>query len=270
MVRPSPLSIAAGLAGGVLNVAVVLALYARGGYPTLESVAGIAVPAFALGFLALFVSAHTRLFAPAIGFLAVLAGTASVELTTPHPEWGTLDGYVIVDGPTHVASYANTWYVWLSLVLVAGLLEFGIRRGYGLGGERLRNLPTVPLSRATLAWFVGGGSSLVGAATVLLVLRAGIRPPVASVAVFAVTAAVVGVPLAALLGRGIVSPAVLFAVLVPYFLTVEVFVATDSPVHILLFGPYAIVLAVAWALEAGIRSRLRGWEGGRFADEEPV
>ncbi len=79
--------------------------------------------------------------APAAGFVFVLGGTVSVELATPNPEWSTLDGYVIVDGPTHVASYANTWYVWLSLLLVAGGLEFAIRRGYGVGDDRLRNLP---------------------------------------------------------------------------------------------------------------------------------
>ncbi|MWV39962.1 hypothetical protein [Natrialba sp. INN-245] len=273
MARPSATTVAIGALAGLTNVAAVLALYARAGYPTLESassVAVLAVTTFAVGLLAVSVSAHTRLLAPVAGFVFVLGATVSLELTTPNPEWSTLDGYVIVDGPTHVASYANTWYVWLSLLLVAGGLEFAIRRGYGVGDDRLRNLPAFPLSRSELAWSVLGLGALVGVATTLLVLRAGIRPSVAAIAVLAFATAVAAVPLAALYARGIVSPAILFVLLVPYLLTVEVFVTTDSPVHILLFGPYALVLALAWALESVVRSRLRGWDGGRFARENPT
>ncbi|MEY7850800.1 hypothetical protein AB7C87_16540 [Natrarchaeobius sp. A-rgal3] len=269
MARPSATTVAIGALGGLANVVAVLTLYARAGYPTLESASSVAVlalTAFAVGFLALSVSAHTRLLAPVVGFLVVLIGTVSLELTTPNPEWSTLDGYVIVDGPTHVASYANAWYVWLSLFLVAGGLEFAIRRGYGVGDDRLRNLPQLPLSRPMLASSVLGLGSVVGVSTTLLVLRAGIRPSVTAIAVLAFATVVAVVPLAALYARGIVSPAILFVLLVPYFLTVEVFATTDSPIHILLFGPYALVLAAAWALESAVRSRVRGWDGGRFAD----
>ncbi|RQG89966.1 hypothetical protein EA462_08135 [Natrarchaeobius halalkaliphilus] len=270
MVRPSPSSIALGAVGGGVNVALVLALYARAGYPTLETYAGVSllvVTGFVLGFVPAFVSAHTRLIVPAIGFLAALAGTVFVELTTPSPEWSELEGYLVVDGPTHVGSYANTWYVWLSLFLLAGVLECGIRQGYGIETRRLRNLPTPPFSPGTLAWVVLGFASLVGVSTVLLALRAGIRPPIAAVGVFVGAVGVTAVPLAAVLARGIVSPAILFAVLVPYVLSVEVFTTTDSPVHLLLFGPYAVVLVVAWVLEATVRSRVRGWDGGRFVSD---
>ena len=257
-------------AGGLANVAIVLALYARADYPTLEStvdIAGLVIPVFAVGFVPILVSAHTRLLSPTVGFLAALVGTTYVELTTPMPEWGELGGYVVVDGPTHVASYANTWYVWLSLVLVAGLLEFALRRGYDVADERLRHLPPLPLSRAALAGTVAGFAGLVGIATALLVLRAGIRPPAAALIVFAAAAAVTVVPIWAVLARGLVLPAALFAVVVPYFLIVEVFVATECPVHLLLFGPYAVVLALVGALEAALRARLRGWNGGRFVGE---
>lgn len=268
MDRRSVSTIALASAAGLGNVAVVLALYARADYPILESsvdVALLVVTGFVVGFVPLAVSAHTRLLAPAAGFVGVLAGTVYLELTSPVPEWSELGGYVVVDGPTHVGSYANTWYVWLALLLLAGTVEFAIRRGYGIGDRRLRNLPELPIPRPVLAWTVTVSAALVGVATMLLVIRSGIEPSPVALVVFAVTGAVVAVPLAALLARGLLLPIVLFALLVPYFVIVEVFVTTDSPVHILLFGPYAVVLAAAWLLEAAVRSRLRGWDGGRFA-----
>lgn len=65
----------------------------------------------------------------------------------------------------------------------------------------------------------------------------------------------------------------LFALAIPYPIGIEVFTTTDGPVHVLLFGPYAIVVAVAWALEAVLRSRPGGGTAagspgaGRAADE---
>lgn len=254
-------------AGGISNVAVVLALYLHAGYPTLDSVVGVGsltITGFTLGFVAILVSAHTRLVTPAVGFLTVLVATVYLELATPMPDWNELDGHVIVDGPTYVASYANTWYVWLSLVLFAGVIEFGIRDGYGIAARRLRNLPALPLSRYVITWVVVGFASVLGIATMLLVIRSGIRPGLAALAVFVVATAVGAVPLAALLTRGMVAPTILFVLVVPYFLTIEVFTTTDSPVHILLFGPYVIVLAIVWYIEATIRSRLYDWDGGKF------
>ena len=266
---PSLRSIAAAAVGGVANVVAVLALFARFEYPILESIGStgsVALTAFALGFLAVFVTAHTRLLSPAVGFAGLLVGVVVAEVRSPAPRWGELDGYTIVDGPLFVLQYASTWYVWLALVLFAGVVEFGVRRGYGLGDRRLRTLPDLPLSRPTLVGVVLGVGGLVGLATAALVLRSGIRPPLAALPVFVAALAVAAVPLAALLGRGIVSPVVLFALAIPSLLVVEVFTATDSPVHILLFGPYAIVMVVAWALEAVLRSRVGGWDGGRFSE----
>ncbi|RKD97776.1 hypothetical protein [Halopiger aswanensis] len=272
MARLSPATLAIAALVGLANVGVVFALYARGDYPALEPTAELAVLAlttFVVGVLPWFASAHTRLVTPALGFLGALAGTVFLELTTPAPEWSRLGEYVVVDGPTHASSYANAWYVWLALLTVAGVLEFAIRRGYGIGDDRLRNLPTLPFSRDRLVRTVGAVAALVGLAATLLVLRSGIRPPAAAAVVFLFAAVVTAIPLAALLARGIVAPTVLFA-LVPYFLIYEVFVTTDSPLHILLFGPYAVVLALAWALEEAIRSRLGGWNGGRFAGQKPA
>lgn len=172
--RPTATTLALAAVGGLVNVAVVFTLYVRAAYPILESTGDIAVLAvalFAVGATAVFASAYTRLLTPALGWIAALAGTAYYELTTPMPDWGELDGHVIVEGPTHVASYANTWYVWLALALFVGVLEFGIRRGYGLGEQSLQNLPDLPLSRADLARTVVGFGALVGVATMLLTIR---------------------------------------------------------------------------------------------------
>ncbi|WP_255194170.1 hypothetical protein [Natronobeatus ordinarius] len=265
---PSLQSITAAAVGGVANVAAVLALFARFEYPVLESIGSasfVVLTAFLLGFVAVFVSAHTRLVTPAVGFVGLLVAVAVAEVTSPAPRWSELDGYTIVEGPLFVLQYSNTWYVWLSLLLFAGVVEFAFRRGYGLGDHRLRNLPDLPLSRPVVVGVVLGVGGLVALATAALTVRSGIRPPIAALAVYVVALAVAAVPLAALLARGIVSPVLLFALAIPYLLVVEVFTTTDSPVHILLFGPYAIVMIVAWALEAALRSRVGGWDGGRFS-----
>ncbi|SDQ99923.1 hypothetical protein [Natronobacterium texcoconense] len=268
---PSLGTITAGLVGGAGNAAVVLALYARAEYPVLESVTAttfLALGAFAVGFVPLFLAAYTRLFAPAVGLLAVVVGTVYLEFTTPMPEWSEMGDYVIVDGPTHVSSYANTWYVWLALAAVVAVAEFGIRRRYGIADGRLRNLTDWPLSRTARYTVVLGTAALVGAGTSLLVVRSGVQPsPFVSV-VFAFAAAATAVPIAALFEDGALLPLALFA-LVPYFLVLEVFVTTDSPVHILLFGPHAVVLAVVWWLERTARKRLGGADGGA-TDERPA
>lgn len=265
--RPSTPAVAVAAAAGLANVAVVFALYARADYPALElslGVASLAVLVFTAGFVPVLVSMHTRLYSPAIGFVAVLAGAVYLELTTPSPEWSELGGHIVVDGPFHVSSYANAWSLWIALTLFAGVVEFAIRRGYRVADRSLRHLPEFPLSWRTIGRTVVGTAALVGVATVLIVPD-GPGVSVLTLVIFTAVAAAVAVPLAALLSRGLLSPIGLFALLVPYFLLVEVFTSTDSPVHLFLFGPYAIVLAVAGLLEATIRSRLRDWNGGRFA-----
>ncbi|EMA44658.1 hypothetical protein [Halobiforma nitratireducens] len=257
-------SIAAGVTGGVANAAVVLALYARADYPALESATATAVlafGAFAVGFVPLALAVYTRLFAPAAGFVALVAGTVSLEFTSPMPEWGTQGGAVIVDGPTHIGSYANTWYVWLALAAVVAAAEFGVRRQYGIADGRLRNLPDRPLERADRYAIVLGTAAIVGVGTSLLVVRSGIRPSLLVPIVFGFAAAVTAVPFVALFEDGTLLPLALFAV-VPSLLVFEVFVTTDSPVHILLLGPYAVVLALVWLLERTARQRLGGLDDG--------
>ena len=267
---PSTRAVTIATVTGLVNVAVVVGLYAREGYPVLESASATAVlvaTTFLVGVVAALLSAHTRLIAPVGGFLALLVGVGWLEVTTPSPEWGELGGYVVVDGPTHVGSYANTWYLWVALLLYAGVLEFGLRRTYGLADGRLRHLPSVPLDPRDFAVLTAGSAVAVGLATAALVIRSGIRPTLAAAVVFGFAAAVAAIPLVGLFARGLVAPVVLFVALVPYALVVEAFVTTDSPVHILLFGPFAIVLALAGALEAAGRARFGGGNRGRVAGD---
>ncbi|THE66049.1 hypothetical protein D8Y22_03755 [Salinadaptatus halalkaliphilus] len=271
--RPSIRTVLVALAAGVANAGIVLALYARDAYPALESTgstAGLVATMVVVGVVPVFVSAYTRLFTPTLGLLAVLAGTTYLDVTSPSPEWGELGGYAIVEGPTYVASYANAWHLWLALALYAGVLEFGIRRRYGVADGRLQNLPSLPRARSTIAGWTAGGAGLIALATTLLVLEAGIRPPVAAGAVFAVAFAVAAVPVGGLFTRGLLAPLVLFALAVPYVLVFEVFVTTDSPVHILLFGPYALVLAIVGALEATIRARFGGGNTGSARSDTTI
>lgn len=267
MDRPSTSAVVAASVAGLANGATILALYAHGDYPALESTASmtpVVLRGFGLGFVAVFVTLYTRLLSPALGFVAALLGTVYLALTSPSPTWGTLGEYTIVEGPTHVSSYAHAWYVWLALLLYAGVVEFALRGGHGIGADRLRNLPSMPLSRRALRWTVAGVAGFVALATTRLVIRAGIAPTWSALIVFVLTLPAAAVPLAALLRDGALLPMALFAAYVPYALILEVFVTTDSPLHILLFGPYAIVLAVAWGVETALRDRISGRNGGRF------
>src|SRR6056297_3351603 len=179
MDRPSASTIGAASVAGLANIVVIIALYAHGEYPALESVASmvpVVLGGFGLGFVAVFVTLYTRLLSPAFGFATALLGTVFLVLTSPSPAWSTLGEYTVVEGPAHASSYAHTWYVWLALLLYAGVVEFALRRGYGIGAEQLRHLPSMPLSRRALRWTVAGFAGLVGLATMRLVIREGITP----------------------------------------------------------------------------------------------
>ncbi|MFC4541195.1 hypothetical protein ACFO5R_04545 [Halosolutus amylolyticus] len=256
--------------GGLAHAAVVSTLLTRIDYPLVDSTAGLAAlaaGAFLLGFVAFLVTAHTRLYFSAIGSVALLVGVTYVELTSPDPQTvGELGGHDIVEGPFHVYHYADNWALLLSLLLVAGVAEYGLRRGYGPGADRLRNLPDLPLRRRTLAGVVVGVAGFVGVATVLLVQKSATLGVDGALVVFACVAAVTAVPLAALLGEGALVPLFLFTLVVPRFLLVEVFLTTDSYVHILALGLYAIVLAIVGLLETRFRARYRGWDGGAFTE----
>lgn len=262
MTRLSPSSVAIGAVGGIANAALVVALIETAGYPVSDSTGEIAVAAvvaFGLGFVPSFVSAHTRLLAPGIGLGALLAGVAYHSLTTPPAEQlYELGGHPIVSGPTLFTRYETLLPVWIALSLVAGLAEFAIRRGYGLGNRRLRYLPSLPLSRVAIAGLVVGSGSLVG-----LGAAYAFRLDFPVVA-FAFGAAVTVVPIAALLSRGLVAPLALVAVWVPRVFHIEAFGDPHGPFHLIFLGILAIACAIVAALEALLRSRYRGWDGGRF------
>ncbi|WP_222913846.1 hypothetical protein [Natrinema sp. SYSU A 869] len=270
MNRPSVTSIAVGTGGGIASAIAVGALFSLFDYHVVMSATEwwtLLPGAFVLGFVTVALSVHTGLVSPGGGFLALLVAVVYTELTTSPPRAVVERGDdVIVDGSFHALSYAETWYVWLALLLVAGVAEFAIRRGYSLEDGRLRNLPTLPLSRTDLWLVVVGCSGAVGLATMILLVRGVLWETASGYGIGFVAAAVATVvPLAALLSYGIVSPFVLYGWLVMATLHTEAFTAPDSGLHIPILGVSSIGFVIVAGLELLVRSRLRGWDGGRFA-----
>lgn len=260
--------IAVATVGGLANVAFVLALYARGGSSALDSTVGtvgVAGPAFLFGALALGITAYTGLVTPAASFVGLAGSVAYADLRSLPPERWQLGEHTVFDGPLYITYYANQWELLLSLLLVVGVAEFGIRRGYGLGERRLRNLPSLPLSRRLLLLLTAAVGALIGVSTFAAVDARATVGVSDSLVIVVGTGAVTAVPLAALLSCGLVLPLLLYLVVVPRFLLYEAFGLTDSYVAVLALGPYALVLLIAWVLEGWVRSRCRGRDGGTFA-----
>ena len=279
-------SICAGLLGGLANVAVTRELLVRVDSPFFEpgretalnsamigSVADaphVWLGVFALGFVPLFVTTATRLLAPAGGFAALLVGAAHTVLTAPFPDatpkhWGRL-----VEGPFYASNYAQSWYAWLPLLLVAGVAEFALRRGYGLGDERLRHCPTLPLSRSQ-RWSIALGSGLlVGLGVGLLSTTSYYQSDASTVLVTLVPGCLATtIALIALLTRGLVTPTALYAYWTAGTVEATVFPPHPSPEYHthpeFLFLFLSVALPLLALLEWKLRSRVRGWDGGPFA-----
>ncbi|ELZ16414.1 hypothetical protein C477_15320 [Haloterrigena salina JCM 13891] len=280
-------SVTAGVLGGLANVMVTRELLERVDSPffepgretalnpgTIGSVADaphVWLGVFALGFVPLFATTATRLLAPGGGFVALLVGVVHTVLTAPFPEgtpmaWGTL-----VEGPFYASNYAKSWYAWLSLLLVAGVAEFALRRGYGLGDERLRNLPTLPLSRSQLRAVVLGSGLLVGLGIGLLSSTgAYYQSDIWTVLTILVPGCIVtAIAIAALLTRGLVTPMVLYAYWTAGTVESTVFPPHPAPEYHthpeVLFLFLSVALPLLACLEWVLRSRVRGWDGGVFA-----
>jgi hypothetical protein len=227
----------------------------------------VAVPAFLFGALAVGITTYTGLVTP-IGWFVGLAGSvAYADLRSSPPESWQMGEYTVRDGPLYVSYYVTRWEVLLSLLLVIGVAEFGLRRGYNLGGHRLRNLPLLPLSHRRLILLTATVGGLLGVSTFFLTDSQATLDIYDSLMIVVGTGTVTAVPLAALLSRGLVLPLLLYLVVVPRFLLFQVFTLADSYVQILALGPYVLVLLLAWELERWARSRYRGWEGGKFVNQ---
>lgn len=262
-------AVALGVVTALLNLAVVLALYDRYGYPVPDGVAYAAFVAtlLAFGFLPGFVTGNTRLIVPVAGFLALLSAVVFAEVTTPTAGWHELGGYPVADGPIYIGRWANNLYAVVALLLAGGVAEFGVRAGYDVAATRLRNLPALPLSRYVVAFLAGGFGSLVGAALALVAATRGVTPAGIELLVFAAGTLVVFVPLAALLYRGLLAPLALSVLVVPYPLVSELLVGSDSPVFLLLLGPLGVGLAVVATVEYHLRYRRGGGRSeNRFTD----
>ncbi|ELZ08301.1 hypothetical protein C479_13218 [Halovivax asiaticus JCM 14624] len=213
---------------------------------------------FCLGFIAVGCSLYTRLLTPGIGFGALVTVVSVVELATPGPERiGELGGAIVVDGAFYVLWYAESWAVWLSLLLVGAIAEYALRSRYELGSDGIRTLPTLTRSRSTGITVVGTVSILVGIA-VLTQLEASHNWDLAGSILgggFAAVATVIA--LGAVLGRGLLAPAALYAVVVPTAMYTEVFTVPESGMHVLAIGVLAAASIGIVVLETAIRTGIR-------------
>lgn len=251
MNRPNRFAIAVAVLGGATHTTALLVFFERVEYVTADApvwVGVFALLAFAQGALPLLASAHSRLVAPASGTLAAFAVLLAAELPAVG-ESTPLDAYVmsVFTGIT------------LGLALFVGVLEFALRQGYGLGTERLRNLPPLPDSRSRRRVGIASAALVGVPAGILGFLFGG---PVMALLVAGLATAAAAVPLLALIEGGYVTPLVPFALVVPYTLYGHAYYTTEvSGVGLLLAGPAAILSWLVWKGEATIRSRPAGWNG---------
>ncbi|WP_247730174.1 hypothetical protein [Halovivax limisalsi] len=269
--RPSA---AIGAVGGLTHVLLVVTLLSYFDYSPFVTSTGLvflSIGVFILGALPLAVSAYTRLLLPSGGLLALAASVTVVEVTTPAPQKVVeLGGHAIIDGSFHALRYADSWYLWLSILLVAGLAEFAIRRGYAIGDDRLRHLPEFSLVRSRQWTVVAACSIVVGTGTMVLLIDGTLWDTVPGYVVgFGAAAVATAVPFAALLARGLVSPVLLYSLVITTHARAEAFSSPDG-LAIVFLGFMAVVFAIVAVIEWLVRSRLFGWDGGRFVDSQSL
>lgn len=103
-----------------------------------------------LGTLTVGMLLHTRLIVPAAGLIGLLSGTLYYEtIVSIPPEFPT----------DYLLNYIRYWYTWIAILVTGGIAELGVRSGYGIGYQSLRNLPEVPMSmKKTIVISVGTGT----------------------------------------------------------------------------------------------------------------
>ncbi|MFC3959017.1 hypothetical protein [Halovivax cerinus] len=265
---------AIGAVGGLAHVLLVVALLSSFDYhPFVTSTELVILSAgvFVLGAIPSAISVFTRLVVPGGGLLALAASVTVVEVTTPAPQkTGELGGHAIVDGSFYALQYADSWYLWLSLLLAAGVAEFVIRRGYALGDDRIRHLPSLPVVRSRRWTVVAACSIVAGTGTMVLLIDGTLWDTVPGYAIgFAAAGAATAVPFAALLARGLVCPFVLYSLVITNHVRAEAFLSPDG-LAIVFLGFMALVFAIVAVIEWLVRSGLFGWDGGRFVDNQPL
>lgn len=256
MNRPSRYSVSVAALGGVVHVVALLALFEFLEYVTIDATLPIgifALLAFTQGAIAVLASAHTRLLTPAGGLIVVFSGVIARELSTAGDP--RLFGMYVVSIGTGIT---------IALLSFAGVVEFALRRGYGLGAGRLRNLPPLPQSRSRRRIVVGSAGFVGATAGVLGFLFGG---PGTALIVWFLAAGAAAVPLSALLRDGLVAPLVPFALIAPYVLYGHAFYMLEvSGMGLVLLGPAAVLSVLVWKVEAVVRSPPSGWDSTDLAD----
>ncbi|MWV65516.1 hypothetical protein GRS48_11905 [Halorubrum sp. JWXQ-INN 858] len=218
---------------------------------------------FAFGFLVVLLTVHTRLLSPVVGLPALLAWATYRDVASPTPVWSELGGHLVVDGPVSLARYVWTWEVWLATFVVLAAVEYGLRHHYGVGDERLRNLPPLPSSRREVALVAGAAGGTFGVAVVAWMAGIGVNPAGILPLLAVTTGLAAAVPVGAAVARGLVAPTACFLALVVPVLLGQTFAGSEGgPVFLLFLGPIAVGFAIVGLLENVIRSRLSGRFGG--------
>lgn len=204
---------------GLTNLIVIVALLAWFDHPTVAlspepRLAAVVATAFLVGFAPAFLAVHTRLLAPALAYVAIFGGFLLLEVTSPGADW--VGVAVELHAPSDVPplSYAREGVLWYSLFAAVAAVEFVLRGGYGLGGNRLRNLPRFPLPRPMVAILVTGLSLAYSLHVYALTASAFLPLRKQLVAIAAVTT-VAAVSLTAFLSWGLLAPPGLGACYLP-------------------------------------------------------
>lgn len=160
-----------------------------------------------LGILAFGILAYTRLVVPVVG-LALLAGwVLHLELVATQPmDFHYLGDNLVYRRDPYLTRYVGTWYVWGPMLLAGAVAELGIRGGYGVAADHLRNVPSFPLSRRQ-AWCIASGCGVSFAACLYLAMGyLGVQAWSHQIEAFVGAVVVVTITLGGLLTRGLVAP----------------------------------------------------------------
>lgn len=216
MKSPNLKTLFASAAGGVIHLGVVHLLYSQAGYPPNRGLTPMEAVGIAfLGALAIGILAHTRLVVPALGLTALVVWIVHLELVAGPPlEYHYLGDNLVYAREPYLQQYVGTWYIWVPLLLAGATTELGIRDGYTIARDSLRNVPSLPFSERQLAVAVGGCALLFAVCLYHAMGYVGVQAWSHQVEGFIGGGIFLAVTLWGVLTRGLISPVVLSLLIV--------------------------------------------------------
>lgn len=216
MKTPNLKTLCASAGGGAIHLSVIHLLYIQAEYPPNRGVTPIeAVGVAFLGALAIGILAHTRLAVPAVGLTALVVWIVHLELVAGPPlEYYYLGDNLVYAREPYLQQYAGTWYIWVPLLLAGAITELGIRDGYTIARDSLRNVPSLPFSERQLAVSVGGCALLFSACLYQAMAYVGVQTWLHQVQAFIGGGIFLAVTLWGVLTRGLISPVIVTLLIV--------------------------------------------------------